>query len=390
MADVRALLRQQRAARRIEHPHAAYSEAGKLLCTLCREQVRAESHWEAHIQSQAHKQRVQPGSSGSAAVEDENNKSESAVYEEEEGGSRMETQKRKHGGVEDDEDTEMDADAAARRKRSRPDTVDQTSGKDVVSRAPPSLLRRKSTTPSHGVEIQIPSRPTTPARRESSSSSTPGGGGGGGGGNGVPTTTSLPSRQASTLGTMTSNAHPISANSSTAHPETFTSTSTSAAASATAAPPAAAVDESEWAAFEADIAAASVPYDEDAVISRTAMTAEESAAAKEAAAQEADGELGRKAKVDVDIEDEREEAKRALEEEFDEMQELEARVQKLKEKREALRKRSESHGQDSGGPSKPTQAMVAGKENVQTAIEEDDEEDDEDTDDWDGFRFRTA
>jgi zinc finger protein 830 len=156
-----------------------------------------------------------------------------------------------------------------------------------------------------------------------------------------------------------------------------------------AAPP---VDESEWAAFEADIAAAEAPYDEGAVISAPAMTAEE-AAAKDAA----DGENGsHKAQVDVDIEDEKEEATRALEDEFAEMKELEARVKSLKEQRqEILKKRRESQSQ--GHDSAPAKAPLAANQNsVDEAVAQDDQEDDddddeeeEDDDDWDGFRFRT-
>lgn len=165
------------------------------------------------------------------------------------------------------------------------------------------------------------------------------------------------------------------------------------------------VDEDEWAAFEADIAATQTTYD-DAIISRPAMTAEEAAAAAEAEAEPQNPE-SRKSKADADIEDEREEATRALEDEFQEMQELEARVQRLKEKREALlRTRRESLVEaadiDVSEPheviAKPTVPGVEddeAKENVEAAKDVDDreaedDEDEDDEDDWDGFRFRTG
>ncbi|PNY25578.1 Zinc finger protein [Tolypocladium capitatum] len=346
MADVRSLLRQQRAARRIEHPSAAYTEAGKLLCTLCREQIKAETLWESHVQSENHRRRLHSADKANGRA-----RSDAA-------GTR---QKRKLDVEGEDEDVED----AARRKRNRgaatevggPDgsgkeagkegTAEHTSSKEAAL-TPPALVRRMSTTPSQGVELQIASRPATPAHRDTFPSQAAG------------PTTSLPSRQASNL--------------------------------ATAGPPtsmAAQVDEAEWEAFQADIAALGAPYDGDAVISAPAMTAEESAAA--AAATEAQAQGSRKPQVDVDIEYEREEATRAMEDEFEEMQELEGRVKRLKEKREALRKRGESHGQES--LEKPPQGL--GKENVKEAAvadgdADDDDEEDEDEDDWDGFRFRTS
>ncbi|KPM37988.1 hypothetical protein AK830_g8574 [Neonectria ditissima] len=351
MADVRSLLRQQRAARRIEHPYAAYSEAGKLLCTLCHDLVKTESLWDGHIQSDAHKARLLKLRAAAQAN----------------GGRETPTQtatKRKHDDDKDDESGDVDMDDTTRRKRSKPDIatalhVDVDGDKDQTL-TPPRLTRRTSTTPSQGVELQIPSRPATPAYRDGSSGSTPGGQPG----NPLATqtaatanTASLPSRQPSNLATDDRQTQEV--------------------------------DETEWAAFEADIAAASVPYDQDAIISAPAMTAEETAAAADAEEEEA---RKRREQADVDLEDEKEEATRALEEEFEEMEELEARVRRLKEKREALRKRGESFGQEAA----PAKLSTIGKENLETPMEEEGEDDDDDDDeededdDWDGFRFRTS
>ncbi|WXC65506.1 hypothetical protein SNK03_011309 [Fusarium graminearum] len=344
MSDVRSLLRQQRAARRIEHPYASYSEAGKLLCTLCHEQIKTETLWDSHVRGEAHKTRLIKAQT--AASSNGRNAQQSA-------------QKRKHDDTEeaiDDGDGDIDMDDS-RRKRNKTEDLEGDNSREQ-NLTPPRLTRRTSATPSQGIELQIPSRPATPAHRDGSSSSTPGGQS-----NNLTTqngTTTLPSRRPSSLAT----------------------DERQAAASAS-------VDEAEWAAFEADIAATTAPYDEDAVISAPAMTAEEVAAAE--ALKEAEAEKQR-AQVDADLEDEKEEATRALEEEFEEMEELEARVRRLKEKREALRKRGESFSQD-GQPEKPTSL---GKENSETPVikekdEEDEEDDDEDEDDdWDGFRFRKA
>ncbi|KAM0343474.1 hypothetical protein ACHAPU_008505 [Fusarium lateritium] len=345
MSDVRSLLRQQRAARRIEHPYAAYSDAGKLLCTLCHEHVKTETLWDSHVRGEAHKARLIKAQTASANGSN----------------SQQTAQKRKLDETEeaiDDGggDIEMDDD---RRKRNKTDGADGEEDKDVKDQnvTPPRLTRRTSTTPSQGIEMQIPSRPATPAHRDGSSSSTSGG---------QPSTLTLQS---------------VSVNHSSRRLSSLAKDDRPAATEA-------AVDEAEWAAFEADIAATTAPYDEDAVISAPAMTAEETAAAEAQKEEEAEK---RRAQVDVDLEDEKEEATRALEEEFEEMEELEARVRRLKEKREALRKRGGSSSQEAG-----LENMTShGKENVEIPAieekdEEDEDEDEDEEDDWDVFRFRAA
>ncbi|KAK0386782.1 hypothetical protein NLU13_6618 [Sarocladium strictum] len=390
MSDVRALLRQQREARRIDHPQAAYSDAGKLLCTLCRDQVKTEALWDSHLQSASHRQNAQRARSAAESLgngierkDHAETTAESSNSDEADAPAAAESTmashpKRKHSRDEDGDDI---MDEAVRRKRSRPDISEASARSDSETRphrsnsetlTPPSLARRPSTTPSQGVELQIPSRPATPSYRDGSSTSTPGAAASNGATNG---------QQASRPGKASASATAASADGETSNT-----------------PSTAQVDESEWAAFEADIAAASVPYDEDATISAPAMTAEEAAAAAQSALNgEGNDASKRKTKADVDLEDEKEEATRALEEEFEEMEELEARVQRLREKREDIRrKRSESHGQaTAAAPTKLNNGV--GKENIQGTMagnavaegdeeDEDDEEDDED--DWDSFRLR--
>ncbi|KAF4972778.1 hypothetical protein FZEAL_9519 [Fusarium zealandicum] len=352
MSDVRSLLRQQRAARRIEHPYASYSDAGKLLCTLCHQHIKSETLWDSHVRNEAHETlllKAQAAASAAAANGRE--------------GQQQTSQKRKHDDAEDsaagsgDGDVEMED--AGRRKRSRHDVAEADGDKETKDQnlTPPRLTRRTSTTPSQGVEMQIPSRPATPAHRDGSSGSTPGGQPNNNNHTSQTVTASLPSRRHSGLAR---DDRPAAA--------------------------ALQVDDAEWAAFEADIAATSAPYDQDAVISAPAMTAQEVAAADAEREEEAEK---RRAQVDVDLEDEKEEATRALEEEFEEMEELEARVRRLKEKREALRKRGESFSQDVTA-AKPT---GLGKENIHAPVveeKEDEDDDDDDEDDWDGFRFRAA
>ncbi|KAF3070266.1 hypothetical protein CFAM422_006711 [Trichoderma lentiforme] len=382
MADVRALLRQQRAARRINHPYALYSDAGKLLCTLCRDHIRAESHWDAHLQSDKHKKRL--SALNQSIIDDANAEAEDEDQEEDEheaGGEEdaedhdaLAAQKRKLDQLGPEEkDTDMDDEDEARRKRSRPATASE----DDPSR------NKKPLMPTQGVQVQIASRSSTPSQQPA-----------------VPKlATSLPSRQASNLATPASS----SSMSISIQPQSSTA---SLSQSQQPAQPAQQVDEDEWAAFEADIAATSAAqdYDEEAVISRPAMTAEEAAAAaKEAEEDAVQNPESRKSKADAEIEDEREEATRALEDEFEEMQELEARVQRLKEKREALmRKRSETLTQDQADDIQTAVKAVSdpqdkGKENVHTTgdstkadADDEDEDDEDEEDDWDGFRFRTG
>ncbi|KAG7144023.1 hypothetical protein HYQ46_007231 [Verticillium longisporum] len=147
------------------------------------------------------------------------------------------------------------------------------------------------------------------------------------------------------------------------------------------------VDEDEWAAFEADIAAESVPYADDAVISAPAMTAEEHAA--NARTEEEEREKRRLA-AEKDVADEKEEATRALETEFEEMEELEARVRKLKERREALRSHADVTDAEKVGPPAQKAAVTSptGKgEGDDEGDDEEEEDDDDDEDDFMGFRF---
>jgi len=59
MADVRSLLRNERASRRVNHPHANYSDSGKLSCAVCNIQIKTESLWENHIKSPQHNARLE-------------------------------------------------------------------------------------------------------------------------------------------------------------------------------------------------------------------------------------------------------------------------------------------------------------------------------------------
>lgn len=217
-----------------------------------------------------------------------------------------------------EEEEDEEAEDEERRKRTRAGVPALTSGASSASERSGS---RASNTPSQGVEVSIPSRPATPkAAREGPAPSA---------------TTPLQGK--------------------------------------------AAVDEAEWAAFEADIAAATEPYDESAVISAPAAPV---GGTTEAEGGEEGGKKGR----ETEVEGEREEAQQALAEEFDEMEELEARAKKLRERREALRARA-SRGDLNAGAEKGSEKGVD-KENAAAGEEEEDESEDEEDDyAWGGLRY---
>ncbi|KAM0815984.1 hypothetical protein AB5N19_01785 [Seiridium cardinale] len=357
MSDARALLRAHRAAHRIEHPHAAYSDAGKLLCKVCREPVKPESLWDSHIRSTGHKQRIAAIQAPAASIETSN--------------------KRKHDDVEAMEvDISDDTEETLPKKRTR--TASTANGEKEMSGTPPGLTRRTSATPAQGVEISIPSRPATPKVGEGSQTSTP---------------NLQPLGRSPLIGAMSDTSSTPNTSASAIQLPISTEALTSPAATATAPVANGAIDENEWAAFEAEVAATDVGTQAgyaDAVISAPALTADELAAKSQ------EEENARKKTIfDTEIADEKEDATRALEDEFDEMEQLESRVRKLKERREELRKGSIANlrGAADSALDKSVKAAL-GKENAGASANGGDaesDEDEDDDDDWDdGFHFRGA
>lgn len=132
------------------------------------------------------------------------------------------------------------------------------------------------------------------------------------------------------------------------------------------------VNEDEWAAFEADIAAAEIPAAEDAIISAPAMSA-----AQLAAQSMEETKTQRKERQEAELEGDKEDAARKMEDQLDEMQGLEQRVRKMREKREALRAK-ESMVELKAVATKP-----------QLLDEEESEDEDEgEGDDFDGFMMK--
>jgi zinc finger protein 830 len=154
--------------------------------------------------------------------------------------------------------------------------------------------------------------------------------------------------------------------------------------SAEAIPEPPSVNEDEWAAFEADIAATEVPaataYNES-VISAPAMSA-----ADLAAKDNEEENSRRREKQEAELEGDKEDAARRMEDELQEIEGLEQRVKKLKDMREALR------GKSKAGLAEVSRASTLGgdtsKGHTPNGDEEEEEEDEEDEDDWVGFRMK--
>ncbi|KAL8675100.1 MAG: hypothetical protein Q9168_000471 [Polycauliona sp. 1 TL-2023] len=54
MASVRSMLRNERASRRIAHPHLTYSTTGTLICQICHIQIKTEVLWKKHLETSSH------------------------------------------------------------------------------------------------------------------------------------------------------------------------------------------------------------------------------------------------------------------------------------------------------------------------------------------------
>jgi hypothetical protein len=113
-------------------------------------------------------------------------------------------------------------------------------------------------------------------------------------------------------------------------------------------------------------------YASGAVIEAAPMTAAELAAQ---AREEQSAQRGRR---EEELEADKDEAARQMEDEFDEMEGLEERARKLREQREVLR--------IARAPSKTQVAVPI----TQPVANEEDESDSDDDEDWDGWRFRPA
>ncbi len=144
MADVRSLLKNERAARRIQHKHASYSTTGTLLCTVCHLQLKSESLWEGHLRSAGHIMRAQ------THAEDQESKTSSPAETPANGNGNGSKRKRNASADED----EPEATLRKRTKSIRPGLPDGFF----------DSYHSSSESPHSHLEMQIPSRPATPLK----------------------------------------------------------------------------------------------------------------------------------------------------------------------------------------------------------------------------------
>ncbi|KFZ12978.1 hypothetical protein V502_06838 [Pseudogymnoascus sp. VKM F-4520 (FW-2644)] len=323
MADVRSLLRNERNARRISHRHAKYSEAGKLYCAVCRLELKSESLWNDHLRSKDHsillKRNGNDSGSPAGSPEPEPAQTKNSEEEKAKSGTPIEKEppaKQTKKRKASDDDDEEEQ-ADTSRKRSKNAPLPGFLPQGFFDDATKADAEAAPSNNSNSQEFRLPSRPATPLKAPDA----------------VPEAAKLPT-----------------------------------------------VDEDEWAAFEADIAAAEVATEttEDAVISAAPMTTEE------IAAKSREEEIStRKEKAEADLEGDKEDAVRKLEDEFEQMNELEERVRRLKEKREALRVK-----EPAAVAPEPVEGGKAEASNDTLEDEDEDDDDGEDDDDWAGFRLR--
>jgi zinc finger protein 830 len=297
MADVRALLRSERASRRLSHPQASYTSTGQLSCALCYTPVKSEALWDSHLCSAGHVSALKQAQKAASAAE-----------------ANTASRKRKASEEQDDQSPDQQRPSHTR-KKSRGDTRPKVHFEDETEDLDETTIAADVEAPRDA--ILAPPVAPAPAASE-------------------PT-----------------------------------------------------VDEDEWAAFERDIAV--LPTEDAAVsstrppssatISAAPMTAEE----LQDQARKAEDKSRREDKA-AEMEAEKEDAERALEAEFDEMEALEARVKRLREMREKLRNGG------AGGTIAVETELVAEEldttatNDVTSNNDEDDDEDEDDSDSWDVWR----
>lgn len=278
MADVRSLLRNERAQRRIDHPQALYSATGTLECSVCHIPLKSDVEvWEKHLKSTQHAMRQERLRLSAPQRPKSTNLPEKTG----EGSSREVSAGSKKRKADDGDDDS--------RKRTRPVVGLPGSFFDEVIEANNGTLREPEQE-----SIKRDSKPLQGFVRATDAAPNAAG---------MP-----PPPQSSEKPTTTTTFSPV--------------------------------DEDEWAAFERDVATPPPdPAAPSALTAAATITAAPMTAAELAAQSRERASLQGRERREAEVEGEKEDAARALEEEFDEMEDLEARVRRLREKREELRLR---------------------------------------------------
>ncbi|EQL38442.1 hypothetical protein BDFG_00049 [Blastomyces dermatitidis ATCC 26199] len=149
------------------------------------------------------------------------------------------------------------------------------------------------------------------------------------------------------------------------------------------------IDEDEWAAFEREVAAPTKMIPTALIPGHATISAAPLSAAELAEREKQDKQAQLRMR-EQEMSFEKEDAARLLEEEFDEMDQLEERVKRLKEMRDEIRRKRKGTGGGVGegeGAREEREGQGEGGREVDEEDEEDEEDEDED-EGWDNWRFR--
>ncbi|KAL8867117.1 MAG: hypothetical protein Q9174_005866 [Haloplaca sp. 1 TL-2023] len=323
------MLRNERATRRITHPHLTYSTAGTLICLVCHVQIKTEALWSKHLNTSQHAANVQKAS------ETRGRQADSTEDAERVNGSKKrkasddsseddDTRKRTKGGTSEN-GSNLPAEIELH-EASRPDMAwpDSTSNGD----------RKRKRPQSEGPLEDMPAPPPKAAPRKNASS---------------------------THLSPDPNARPASLQSD----------------------PSPDIDEDEWAAFQREVA--SPPPESSALTALADISAAPMTAAELAAQSREQASTQAKERMEAEVEGEKEDAARQMEEEFEDMAELEDRVRRLREKREALRMKLRQKGEEGDSRNEemtlPPNDLLNGDDGDDGGGSEDDD-DDEEIDEW--------
>ena len=324
MADVRSLLRNERASRRITHPQASYSSTGSLLCLVCRTQIKSESLWTSHLHSTQHTAQLRKAQTTHLQPTPRTVAPST--------GNRSNGNKKRKANDDDDEE---DARKRTKAVSSLPDGFFDAGG-------PTEEVEEAEVVKTEDLKDTDPPLGSGPAKQPS-----------------------LPSHR------LTTTKPPQ------AEPQT--------------------IDESEWAAFERDVATPPPSPPRITVLTAAATISAAPLSAAEIAAKEREtASTQAKERREAELEGEKEDAARRLDEEFDEMEVLESRVRRLREMWEALRKRNHQEGDGEEGYQEEKQEQekglrdeVGGNKVLADGEGEDSGNDeDEDDEDWNGWGLR--
>ena len=359
--NVRNLLRAELASstRRINHPYASYRLNKILTCTICNLVIRSESLWEGHLRSANHRKNLHQqtlalaeasGEDGTGKIE-AGTKRKAEQVESDDGEDGLERQDLRTSGKKRKAHEEVDEGDDTRKKTKSDRTVPRTlSFSEPLPGFVPASTGKKQT-------------PTTKATEQTTESS---------------------------------NAPPPS----TEHVSPERVDQTNALQPTPQDPPPNPIDESEWAAFEREIQPLAAPphfpptTTSSATITITAAPVSASDLALRATAAAADKESTRSRARDREAvaEAEREDEAARVADEWEVQDEMERKVRRWRERREALRRGGEGGDVDGdgdgygggGGVEDESGGKITRTETAQQPGGEG-EDDDEDEDEEDGF-----